>query len=526
MMWRSVLLALVCVLALAGCGSAPLTRGQAQATAEAGGCWPYGVRQPLPPTPRPPTATPRIQRPDAPNTATPVTTATAWAIYPTCTPAPLTPTVTPVPTDTPRPYVPPTPQPPAAISSAHEIQDATGVVKELGLSWAYNPRAQGPVIAWIASGWRPESDWTGDGQIWVTSRGARGGWRDPQTVNTSPVIRNYGALALAAAPSGELRLLYGNGMPDSGMPSPLYEVISTDDGVTWSTPRAITDGSAQALRTDSAGGWHALVIGPQPFYSQLRYGYAPPGSDWRWTDISPARDEYRADLALLELGGRITRMIVATRAGTQTNPEVHLHLYRSEDGVRWDRAAQAEQAAGGVDNPTTRPRIIAVARGDGLVAAAWSNYGSGMVVASISTDGGRSFGPSEVIAQHAANRSISPEWDYGIEPSLAYDPEADALVTSWNEIETGAGEVFPWPVRSYRAWRPLDQPLGQPWLGAVIPDSPDQPHPVLDRQRRTYLYATADGEHAGLIIIDDRNYQWRVSYREVHLPALTTQAES
>ncbi|WP_322489369.1 sialidase family protein [Chloroflexus sp.] len=378
------------------------------------------------------------------------------------------------------------------------------------------------MIAWIAFGWRPDE--ASDGQVWVTSRGPGGAWRNPQTVNTAPVTRNYGGVAVAAAPGGELRLLYASGDPDTV--SVVYEVTSSDDGKTWSLPRELTEGSVQALRADSEGGWHALIIGPEPFNSQLRYGYAAPGGAWTWTAIGPATDEYRADLGLLELGGRKSRIVLTTRAGTTANPQPHLHLYRSDDGVAWVRATQAPMPAEAVSDPTIRPQLLAVPRGDGLVVAAWSNYGSGMVLASISTDGGRSFGPVEVIAQHSPDGSFSPEIDYGIEPGLGYDPQTDVLVASWNEIETGAGETFPWPTRSYLARRPLDRPLGQPWLDGVTPGTIDQPRRILDRQRRTYLFATPDGAHAGLIIIDERNYQSRMTYREVHLPALTTQAES
>lgn len=522
--WRSALLmlALMSVGLLAGCGAIPLTDGQARATAVAGGCWPYGARQRVAATPRPPTATPRLQPPNAPPTATPAAQATPWVVYPTCTPAPLTLTVTPMPTDTPRPYVPATPQPPAAISAPQELQDATGVVRERGLAWAYNTRAHGPVIAWIAFGWR--ADEGTDGQVWVTSRGPRGAWRDAQTVNTAPVIRNYGGVAVAASPNGELRLLYATGDPEHT--SVVYEVTSRDDGATWSLPRELGQGSVQALRTDSQGGWHALIIGPAPFDSQLRYGYAPAGGAWQWAPISGADREYRADLALLELGGQRTRIILTTRKGSTERPQPHLHLYRSDDGTRWARAAQAPLPEDAISDPTIRPLLLAAPRGDGLVAAAWSNFGRGMVLASISTDGGRSFGPSEVIAQHSPDGGLSTDEDYGIEPGLAYDPEADALAASWNEIETGAGETFPWPTRSYLAWRPLDRPLGKPWIDAVTPDTIDQPRLTLDPQRRTYLFATPDGAHAGLIIIDERNYQSRVSYREVHLPVLTTHAES
>ncbi|NNJ12204.1 exo-alpha-sialidase [Chloroflexales bacterium ZM16-3] len=520
-----LLLALPGVLLLAGCGGVPLTEGEARATAEVCACWPYGARQPLPATPRPPSATPRLQVPAGTPTATPAppaASATPWVVYATCTPAPLTPTVTPMPTATPRPWVAPTPQPPAAISAAQELQDANGVVGERGISWAYNPRADGPVIAWVAFGWRADAGT--DGQVWVTSRGAYGAWRQPQSVNVAPVVKNWGGVAVAAAPTGALRLIYATGDPKTV--STVYEVRSDDDGQTWSLPEEIARGGAQALRADSAGGWHALIIGPAPFDSQLSYGYAPANGSWQWTPIPGEARAYRADMALLDMGGQITREIVSVRTGTEDLPRAYAHLYHSDDGQHWAQATQAPLSPLALHYPTIRPQIIAIPRGDGLVAAAWSTYGRGMVVASISTDGGRSFGPEEVIAQHSPDGTISEEFNYGIEPTLAYDPESDALVASWNEIATGAGITYPWPARSFLAWRPLDRPLGQPWLDAVTPDTIAQPRTALDLQRRTFLFATPDGAHAGLIIIDERNYQWRVSTRDVHLPALTTHGES
>jgi|APCry1669189070_1035195.scaffolds.fasta_scaffold11664_1 BNR repeat-like domain len=507
----------------AGCGSVPLTTGQAQATAVAGGCWPYGVIQPIPVTPPIP-ATPRIPPPVMPPTTMPDARVTPWTVSPTCTPAPLTPTVTPVPTRTPRPWVAPTPQPPAAISSAQELQDANGMVRERGIAWAYNPRSAGPVVAWIAYGSR--ADERSDGQVWVASRGPSGGWRDPQSVTTAVVEKNWGGLGLAAAPDGSLRLLYATGDPKPGMISTIYEVRSADDGVTWSLPQALTRGGVQALRADSRGDWHALIIGPTPFEDQLFSGVAFATGAWQWTPVPGARREYRADLAVLELGGHVTREILTVHQDSPDLPTPHAHLFGSEDGGAWIRATQVPPSAAAIRDPVIRPQILAVPRGNGLVVAAWSNYGRGTVVATISTDGGRTFGPTEVIAQQQPDGGIVPPVSYGTEPSLAYDPEADVLLASWVEVATREGQPSPFPTRSFVAWRPLDHPLGQPWIGAATPDTLDQPRPLLDPQRRAYLFATPDGAHAGLILIDERNFQWRVSVRDVHLPTLTSHAES
>lgn len=522
-MRRSVrLLLLVLLLAmLAGCGDASLTSRQAQATAVAGGCWPYGVVQPPPPSPAAATATPRIQPPDAPPPAMPaaLATATPAVVYPMCTPAPLTPTLTPTPTTPTTPVPAPTAQPPAAISAAHELQDAAGVVSERGLAWAHSPRTNGPVIAWVSFAWRADQET--DGLVWVTSRTASGAWHDPQTVNIQPVTSNYGRVALAVAPSGSIRLLYGSGDVGAGITSTIFEVVSDDDGATWSLPRAITDGGIQTLRADYQGGWHALAIGPEPFNAQLRYGYAPAAGTWQWRAIPGASDEYLGDLALLELRGQTARFAL-TAQGLGGG---RLDLYRSDDGLTWVRVPMP-QLAGAIDNPTLRPQVLAVPRGDGLVVLSWSNYGSGRVAATVSTDGGLTFGPPEVIALHDASAAISDEWSHGILPSVVYDPEADALAASWVEFAKGSPDTFPFPVQTNLAVRPLDAPLGEPWRFAVTPVTRDEPRTVLDPQRRAYLVATPDGAAAGLLIIDERNYQHRLTYRDIRLSALTTQAES
>ncbi|MFV9507608.1 MAG: hypothetical protein AB4911_23910 [Oscillochloridaceae bacterium umkhey_bin13] len=73
--------------------------------------------------------------------------------------------------------------------------------------------------------------------------------------------------------------------------------------------------------------------------------------------------------------------------------------------------------------------------------------------------------------------------------------------------------------------RRITEPPGSDWDGARTPDAAGAPR-LLDPQRRTYLYATPDGRYAGIIIVDERNFQSRISYRDIVLPELTTAGES
>lgn len=522
---RVVLLLLV-LSGLAACGAPTLS--QARATAVAGGCWPYGVAQPLPTeTPRAQATSPIVTVPPTvgPGTPTPTVRPSATpepplVVYPTCTPAPLTPTLTPEPTSPPPTIPPQTPQRPgSSLGGREEVGDPAGTITLRGMGFAYNPVAEAPVVSYISYGWT--NSIYGDGLVWVRAQSASGGWSTAQSVNPKPVTQYYGGARPAVLPDGTIVVAYGQGDPKGD--ASLWLTQSTDLGRTWSAPVSIgRSGGIYDLDVDKDGGLHILISDGAVFDGVSLYGYRAPGSaSWQWSRPI-ASSQYIGELALLNVGGALRRVAVITAAA----PRYDLGMYRSDDGVNWTRIPFEYDRLLPGSNPTVRPTILAIPRGDGLIAVAWSSYGAGGVFATVSQDGGESFGPVERIAQHNASGEIDPEWDYGVQPSLAYDVVSDRLAAVWVEVETGAGEVFPWPTRSYLAVRALDAAPGSDWQYAVTPQNRDQIHPPLVANTRALLFGSEDGRHHWLITLDERNYQFRVNIEPVYLPALLDAGQS
>ena len=522
-----VVLPLLAMAGLLGACGVP-TASQARATAVAGGCWPYGVHQPAP------TETPRAQATSpivpvvptlGPGTPTPTVRPSATpepplVVYPTCTPAPLTPTLTPEPTSPPPTIPPQTPQRPGnTLGSRVEIGDPAGAINLRGLSLAYNPVTEAPVVSYLSFGWT--SNIYADGLIWVRAQNPSGSWSTAQSVNPKPVTQYYGGARPAVMPDETILVAYAGGDPKND--SPIWLVQSSDLGRTWGDPVPTgRSGSVYDLDVDRDGGIHLLISDGMVFNGTALYGYRAAGSaSWKWS--SPiANSQYTGELALITVGG-VTRRVIVLAAG---EPAHDLGIYRSDDGETWTRLPFDYDQLLPDSNPTIRPTILAVQRGDGLVAVAWSSYGAGGVFAAVSLDGGESFGPAERIAMHAADGAIDSEWDYGVQPSIAYDAVSDQLATVWVEVETDGGEIFPWPTRSYLAVRPLDAPLGSDWQYAVTPQNRDRVKPPLVSRGRSLLFGTTDGRRHWLVTLDERNTQYRVGIEPVYLPALLDAGES
>lgn len=529
--WRAMLLLSLVLLVLpllSGCGS--MSTAEAREYAAAHGCWPYGVEQPMPRPTQPatatpliwPTADPRIPTATAGPSATPVPPPPPT--YVACTPAPATPTLTPSPTPEPPTIPAHTAVPPnAAPSQQLEIGDPAGMVNPKGLRWAYNPATEGHVVAYISYAWTPTPH--EDGVIWLRAQDKSGAWHPAISVNTEPVTQSYGGLGLAVLPDGTIVVAWSKGDPDGAQS--LWTATSTDGGQSFAMPEPLGfDGGVFDLLADGDGGLHLLLSAEKVWYGPLRYGYRAPGaSGWQWSDIDGGL--YVGDLAVLPTGSGLRRFVVAA----SDKPGHTLKLYRSDDGVSWDAISFQYDRHLPESNPTIRPTIIAVPRADGLVAFAWSSYGAGGVFAGVSLDGGLTFSPAEIVALHDDSGAIGKEWDYGILPGLAYDAASDQLAASWVEVETDAGEVFPYPTRTLLAVRPLDDraaaqeaAAGTPWQYAVTPEQREQAPQIAGTM--AFLDGTPDGQHHSLLELHERNTQFRVELRTLQLVSLISQGDS
>lgn len=478
----------------------------ARATAVAGGCWPYGVGQPGP------TATPLVQ-PTPDPALPPADPPPAMVIYPTCVPGPLTPTLTPEPTHPPTPH-PLSTQIPAGsvLAGESEVGDFAGAVDARGLAWAWNPRTNTPVIAFISYASSPNI--YGDGQVWVRAMDRNGHWGQAQTLNPAPVTQFYGSVELAVTPDGHAIAVYGTGNPKSD--ATIWVVESEDGGHTWGPSISLGHtGAAYDLKADGEGGLHLLINTPEVFRSSAVYGYrAPGGTSWQWSTIDGAQ-WYTGEITVLPVAGGLRRLAVLTT----DRPSARLIIVRSDDGVTWSHVPFQYDRWLPESNPTIRPSIIAVPRGDGLVAVAWSCYGAGGVFATVSQDGGQSFSPAERIGMEATDGAISDDWGYGTHPSLVYDARSDMLVALWVEVQTGS-EIWPAPLRTYLAARSLDATPGDDWMYARTPQNLDSFTPPQISTTRTLLYGSADGWHHMFVSIDERNMQYRVTTQPILISGL------
>lgn len=517
---------------LCGC-QAPLTEGAARATAIVGGCWPYGVQQPLPTPTVAGVVTPTVLA--GTPTATSVPTA---AIYPTCTPVPGTPTLTPLPPPTRTPIPARTPQVPAAIGGPQEIGDPAGFVTAWGrMIWnpvlAAHPRAPIAAIAWISYGSTTAEI---DGQVWVRVQQPSGSWSPAQTVNLDPVATFYGGAGIAFTPDGSLHVIYGGGGNGEDGDDQIFLVTSTDLGSTWSQPEAVPwRGSVRSLTSDSAGGLHLLLVMPERDGGDAAYAYRAPGAaTWQVQEYLGGMRQVSGWLSLLERpDGTIRRFVLLN--SRDDHEFAHMTVLWSDDGQRWERQAlETDRYLSGEQMVATS--LLVAPRGAGLIAAAWSQppgpgHARGGAYAVISTDGGATWSREEVIAQHEADGRLFDDDGRGLpggfEPALVYDAATDLLVVSWVEEDIARrGEQYGAHMRTLLAARALD--AAGTWRYAITPDrDPEQTPPVLASWGwRGALWGRSDGRAHWLLMVTEANDQHRIVVRPLRLTALVDLGES
>lgn len=514
---------LILAALLAGC-AAPLTQQQARATAELAGCWPYGADQPATPTP-----------PGA-----------GAAAYPTCTPLPGTPTITPRPTVPPTPTVRPTPPPLALLGGRATLGQQPGQA----VAWARATRTPAlaaqpngrAAVAWMVWGGGPDP-YAGD--VWVRAQTQPGEWADSQTLNQAPVRSFFGGLALTWALSDTLAVAYGAG-GQSGDAS-IYLARSPDAGASWGSPEQTgLRGRALGLANDAAGALYllALIDGPGLGRSppDVLYGYAAlarraPRGGWQLLSMLPGGLQYGGELALVEQAGAAPMLYAILtdwdRAAGLFPSAVT--LAGSADGGRTWRASRLNDAGQVQAGAIVSTSLAAARRPDGtiVVAGAWGQTpgpgpAAGAVQARVSLDGAASWGPVETIAQHRADGRFgddpqAPALLGGFEPSLAYDAATDRLAAAWIEDDLGRREQRALAgsnrsVRTLLAARALEPGAG--WQFAVTPDADGEPLELAGWGLRGALWAAPGGTAHWLTLIDERNAQARVLAEPVALAAL------
>ena len=553
---------LVAAAAFLSACAPPLTPAQQQATAEVAGCWPYGYEQPE--------ATPTVELP-TPRAGTPLPTLRpTQIIYPTCTPAPHTPTVTPRPTRTPTPIPPSTPIPPASVGGPVEMGHQSGYVALATM--AVHPANHTAAVAWFTNG--SSFDDSKDGQVWVKVQRADKSWSDAQTANTETIGKaGYAGLGLTIGYDGAVYVVYGMGR---GGDRRIFLVESHDAGSTWSQPEQIEGvdadaappdmqpsaeseptatpapgtpeadpawtptpdvdggggasaentspsgdgqtGAVIALRADAAGGLHLLFRVRSVGGKTIAYAYRAPGQRvWQLSEPFRGQFHYRGALGLLtQPDGRIKRFVAI-----QTDNAIT--VYDSLDGLSWNRASLP---VGQYLNPETifTMTMVVAPRGPGLIAVTWGQYARGGVFAAVSLDGGASWGEEERIAQHNRDgRAFENQGEgvmrSGFDPWVVYDAISGHLVVSWTEMDVIKS---PRTKTTMYAVRDLAETTVPVWRHGISPATVEQERPPTLGPIGWYsrLFGSADGRAHWLLGINVLNRQSGVFVQPITLPAL------
>ena len=518
------------LLLLAGC-MPPLTADQARATAVVGGCWPYGYDQPV--TPEPP-------GPVRNGTPTPVPPATVVA-YAGCTTLPLTPTPTLRPTRIPVPVPPPTPPPPALLGGLTTIGQHPGLMTPWGRATrspvlAMRPDDGRALVSWLS--WGASSDvYAGD--VWVRAQGPARKWLPSVTVNSQQVNSFFGGIGATWTVSDTLVVAYGGG--GFAGDTRIYVASSADGGQLWGSgqPTGLR-GRVVGVQSDARGGIYLLALtdGPtdaQSGYPTLAY-WSPTTPTWRVVSRVLPYWVGGGDLQITGLpdGTTLISTLLTTYDPTRRSRVVAAQMIAERGQWAVQDLSDPAQLGPGV---VVASSLVAARRPDGSVVlgAAWSQTpgpgpAAGAVQARVSRNGGQTWGPVAIIAQHDTQARFTddptqPAPVGGFEPAMVYDRATDSLALSWIEDDLSRTDdrIRSQTNRSVRTLLAVQRLAldGDGWLFTVLPEQVNGIPPQLTNWgQRGALWGSESGDWQWLTIIDERNRQSQLLTKPITLAAL------
>lgn len=316
------------------------------------------------------------------------------------------------------------------------------------------PRAGTLYAAYLVTRAVPGHKWPVNALRLASSRDGGRTWSAPRTVQSDAA--NGGSTddhALAVAADGSLVLTW---LAMTGHDSHTYLARSTDGGVTWSAPRVVDAGpSCPCCRTAVAAGpdgalyaaWRKIFPapagGPAAAPPQVRDIAVARSADGGRTWGAPVRvhaDEWRVDYCP-DAGPSL-------RVGA--DGAVHVAWWTGKEGaagVRYARSADGGRTFGepvplGVGARSKAAHVQLAVAGCGeaaTVAAVWEDgtRQAAPLVARVSRDGGRTFGPADVLSAAGAQVGypvVALEGDRG-----APNAGATAVRVAWQQRPADAG---------------------------------------------------------------------------------------
>ncbi|MFV9505962.1 MAG: hypothetical protein AB4911_15530 [Oscillochloridaceae bacterium umkhey_bin13] len=501
---------------LVGCTPAP-SYADIQATAAATGCWPDPYVTPPPVTVTPfggplPTLPPGSSGAPLPGpspTALPTTTP-----YPRCAPAPGAPALPPWPTAVPNP--PPYPTLAAERWHGGADQQTTlalpGTILDLDL--ATHPTAHWPVVA--AAVWSGTND--PDRIMVAVHRPERGTWGPARQVDLGPAMigRYTRTVAVGVTGDGVVHAIWGMSDPDfrdNDPPAGVWTSASADGGEQWSAPQRIATDCRRAndLAATTDGTLIALLVchaGPNVMQPALVVRTS--AGVWLPPERVPVPAWAFSEGSVLIVGEGTSARVVALIFAGVDRPVGFLISRPLLSTGPWE----IHQVA--VDPPGVVPglrmwhvRGLVAARSgyaDPLVMFTWTDADGAAAYALSSLDGGRHWGPIEVLVHRPADRITSA--------APAYDPAADRLAAIWTccsddqWASSGATHYAHWSVPGSGGWH------------APAPHTAGLPAPLVLGARAAGRTVTAQAANRRSVWVAWVEQQQRVEVRSLELNQL------
>jgi hypothetical protein len=488
------LLVLLTLLLLVGC-TPTLTYTDAQATAQAGGCWPDYL-------PTPPLVTVTPTTPQASSAALP--TATPFA---RCPPRPgATAVIWPTP-------VPPPPAYPTLAARPWQTGSGQNTTLHLPSAVLALDLAVHPTEGWPAVG---SVVWSGTNEpervmLSVYNPQARR-WSVARQVDLGPAQmgRYSRTVAVGISGDGTVHALWGmsDAQQATGTRSALWASSSSDFGESWSAPTRIAeecrrvnavvaglDGTLVAQLVCAAGSGTTLAMVTRR-------------ADGTWLPVErlPAPVRFYSEGALTLVGDGDTAQVIGFALVERGDrPVGYLLRRRLVSDAPW----QVEEIA--ITAPAERPlgaRMANVhglsfphAAGDGVLFT-WTDVDAGGAYALTSLDGGQTWGDIESLAV-----PFEPDGEI-VSAVPAYDPVADCLVAVWDCCSGGLFSTA--ATTHYGSWRP---PESSTWLSI----SDETPLPLVLGSRAAGMTVGAQANNSRFIWIAWVERQKQVEVRSLDL---------
>jgi len=410
--------------------------------------------------------------------------------------------------------VPPPDTPMATLSGRITRRATDGVV--------WDPERRIGMLAWVSWGWQPNTET--DGTVWVTVLTGSASSGVIMVSDTIAVQGDIGRVQSVMVPHPRhpayprAIVWFGDGNVERGT---IYEVVSDDLGMTWSSPRPVADGSIHALWADRDGRMHAVRIGPRSITDQVWYGRQDDSmTAWQWEAIPISFPLTLVDAEMHPDTGMVLVMGMADAPLPGRGYPLVVAM-RDRTG-HWQQRIMTDAHAVG----KARPITVAWCTEQAWIGG-WTSYGTSVVAAAWGDRATTEAGTVTVVASGAGREPRGSDV-FTEDVTVVCDPVQQREIVIWSTRWDTTPRRWPPPRHTELAWR--DRRTGR-WEGIDLVSTPS-PLPVLDASRTVMAFSgwtsrmTETGSHDAtspsvihdrsailvIVAVDHTNATWKITW--------------